>query len=309
MAAITVIMTTLNSARFVEEAIKSILRQTFQDWKLLIIDGGSIDDTVPKIKAIPDSRIHLDRCSGMRRSEQLNYGFSLIQSKYIAIMDSDDVALPERLEKEYQFLNTHTNISIVGSWAELIDEKGNYLGILKKPIYHIDIIDRLTINAFPSFGSILFRKEIFAHHVLFNPSLLRAEDYDWYIRISEYAAMENIPIPLMRFRQTRDSLSRKNILENNIELMKSVDTYFHSCTEDDPRPILRLQGIAHYYYGSPLQARSLLMRSLRREGIRQLTIRYLIPLLVLSADAFKKARESSTFRRLGQLFRELESHC
>ena len=87
-------MTTLNSARYISDAVQSIILQTQQDFDLFIVDGGSSDGTIEKIKAFTDSRIRLFQCKELRRSAQLNYGLTKAAGEYIAIMDSDDIALP-----------------------------------------------------------------------------------------------------------------------------------------------------------------------------------------------------------------------
>ncbi len=107
MQLVSVIMTTLNSARFVTEAVESILNQTYQNWEMIVVDGGSTDETINILRKYSDTRIHLFVCDGLKRSAQLNYAMQKAVGEYIAIMDSDDCALPERLEIQLQYLKAH----------------------------------------------------------------------------------------------------------------------------------------------------------------------------------------------------------
>ena len=304
MNTVTVLMTTLNSVRFAADAVQSILLQTYQDFELCIVDGGSSDGTVERIKAFTDPRIRFFECKGLRRSAQLNYGLLKASGDYIAIMDSDDIALPQRLEEQVRYLQNTSSVSLVGSWSEYIDENGNSLEINKRPLEHAHIIQHLFSFGNPSLSSLMLRKSILESNQFFNESLQGLEDIEWYLRISSYARFGVIPKVLMKFRQTKDSLSKQINAANNRVFVDCVNTYFsHPLNGNHPKAPYALWGIAHYYYGETRTARKLLRQSLRREGWSIQTFRYLIPTIVFPGPLLKYMRENRLLKSLAHFYR------
>ena len=116
---ISVVMPTYNTQiSILREAVDSILNQTFSDFEFIIIDDGSANDTYEYLKSIPDERIKIiknDTNIGITKS--LNIGFRAARGKYIARMDSDDIAFPDRFEKQYAFMESHPDVFVCGSKA------------------------------------------------------------------------------------------------------------------------------------------------------------------------------------------------
>ena len=121
MPKISVLMPVYNCELYVQEAIDSILNQTFIDFELLIIDDCSTDKTVEIINNYADKRIKLTtkpHNTGLTNS--LNYGLSIAQGQYIARMDGDDVSVLDRFEKQVKFLDTNPDIILCGTWYQLM---------------------------------------------------------------------------------------------------------------------------------------------------------------------------------------------
>ena len=309
MQLVSVIMTTLNSARFVTEAVESILKQTYQSWEMIIVDGGSTDETINILRKYTDSRIHLFECEGSKRSAQLNYAMQQASGQYIAIMDSDDIALPQRLEKQLQYMEINASVSLLGSWSEYIDESGNVLEINKRPIKHEDIVKNLFSFGHPSLSSIIFRRSILDGGQYFNESLQGLEDIEWYLRISSFVRFSIIPIVLMKFRQTTNSLSRHKNIVNERLFIDCVNAYF---VQDKNGTFSKLSksllGIANYYYGEISIARKLLIQSLISEGNSFQTLRYLIPTIIFPGELLNSIRGNGLFKDLANACRKLWNH-
>ena len=113
---ISVIMPTYNTPReFLENAIQSILRQTYGDFEFIIVDDCSTDDTEEYLRSIADSRIRVIRNqTNLGITKSLNIGLREARGEYIARMDSDDIALPERFEKQLKFMQEHQNVIVCG---------------------------------------------------------------------------------------------------------------------------------------------------------------------------------------------------
>ncbi len=300
---ISVLMTTLNSERFLAEAIESILDQTFKDYEFIIVDGDSSDRTNEIVQQYDDPRINLYIRDGIRRSKQLNYGVRHAQGYFIAIVDSDDIVLPERLKEQVVFLEQNKDVSIVGSWAFVISETGKYLYTLRRPLKHKRIISNiLTMNGI-CFGTSCWRKDIFDKYAQFNEKLPFSEDTEWLQRIAPYTLFANIPKPLMYLRKTEKSRSRSSNHENTV-LISSLEDILNSSQRADKIKFLHL-GILHYYYGKMSTARKYLIKSFLKWPLKLLTLRYLCPTIFMSSDMMKRTRQNSTLLRISSFYRNL----
>ena len=125
MPEISVIMPVYNTrTRHLQPAVASILKQTFADFELLIIDDCSTEDISGLIKDFADPRIRVVKTEKNGGAGQArNLGLSLAQGKYIALMDSDDIARPHRLQTEYDYLEQHPQIDILGSYMQRFPHK------------------------------------------------------------------------------------------------------------------------------------------------------------------------------------------
>ena len=119
---ITVLIPAYNSERTLAETLESLIMQNFKDFNVLIVDDGSSDQTIAVAKKFI-SQLNLEifslsKNSGISRA--LNHGLSHIQSKYIARLDADDLAMPTRLKEQFDYLESHPNIDVCSSWIQSI---------------------------------------------------------------------------------------------------------------------------------------------------------------------------------------------
>ena len=124
---ITVLMSCYNGLPYVEEAVQSILAQTFRDFRFIIIDDASNDgsrELLQKLAKQDDRVILLLNEQNLGLTISLNRGIAITDSEWIARMDADDVAVPHRLEKQWRYLNSHTELLLLGSNVIFIDECG-----------------------------------------------------------------------------------------------------------------------------------------------------------------------------------------
>ena len=124
---ISVIMPVFNGENFLQDAVGSILGQTFTDFELIAIDDGSTDNSTALLESfrLNDRRVIIQRhTENQGVTAALNTGLALARGKYIARMDADDISLPVRFEKQVAFMETHPEIDILGSAVRLMDERG-----------------------------------------------------------------------------------------------------------------------------------------------------------------------------------------
>lgn len=203
MYKVSVILSVYNQEKFLEESFKSILEQSFSGFEFLIIDDASSDRSLSIIKqfAGKDKRIKIiinQKRLGLTKS--LNIGLRKAQGEYIARMDGDDIALPDRLEKQIRFLDSRPQTALIGSWAILIDKKGRKLKVKKTPASFREI-SRLILKENPFIHpTIMFRKKILEDIGLYNENYSYAQDYELILRILKKYKGENIPLPLLLYR-------------------------------------------------------------------------------------------------------------
>ena len=124
--AISVVMVVRDEELYIAEAIQSILDQTFRDFELIVVDDNSTDRTREIINSFDDSRIRLhNNPNTPGKSGGLNHGCLLARGKYIAHMDGDDISLPDRLQLQYDFMEKHPDIGIVGGGMRSLEIKIN----------------------------------------------------------------------------------------------------------------------------------------------------------------------------------------
>jgi glycosyltransferase involved in cell wall biosynthesis len=184
MPKITVLMPVYNGAKYLKEAIDSVLSQTFRDFEFLIIDDGSTDSSVEIIKSYNDQRIRLeqnDKNFGLIYS--LNKGIDLTKNKYIARMDADDISLPDRLKIQFEFMESHFDIAVSGVYTITIGKvNGHTNKFFTEPE---DIKANLLFNTSLEHPSVIIRKEILQKYNLFyNENFKHSEDFDLWERIS-----------------------------------------------------------------------------------------------------------------------------
>ena len=198
----------------VVNTINSLIQQTYQNLEILIIDNKSTDDTVASIKSIIDPRIRL-LINDMNRGQtySINRGLKEAKGKYIARIDSDDIALPNRIIKQVEYMESHQNCVLCGSWVRTINDDDE-LGYIIKCCEHNDAI-KLSMNLYCPFfhPAVMIRKEALENNNLFYDGDIKiAEDYDLWARLLDYGEGYNIQEVLTYYRQGDNNDSKKHEL-------------------------------------------------------------------------------------------------
>ena len=213
---ITVLLPVYNGFKYLDEAMKSILNQTFQNFEFIIIDDGSTDDSVKIIKSYDDNRIRLvENRNNPGQSETLNKGLSLTRGKYIARMDQDDISMPERLKKQFEFMENNLDIDVCGSWLQLM---GKYDGIVELETDSERIKINLLTNQNLAHPAVMIRKDTLVKYDLnYNPTFTIGNDYDLWVRMFDDCSFANLPEPLLKFRMHDNQYSKIMWEQNNAE--------------------------------------------------------------------------------------------
>lgn len=180
---ISVIMPVYNAAQFVREAIESVLAQTLGDFELILIDDASTDGSREVLARITDPRCRVLTHSANRGpAEARNRGIAGARGKFIAFLDADDVALPQRFARQVEWLRAHPEVGVLGSCLEHIDIAGKSLGMID--LTELDpraLRARLLFHNRLAQSSVMLRAS--ALDARFRPEFEPAEDYDLWIRL------------------------------------------------------------------------------------------------------------------------------
>jgi glycosyltransferase involved in cell wall biosynthesis len=206
MPRVSVVMSVYNHEQYVGHAIDSILQQTFRDFEFVIVDDGSEDNTPQLLKGYHDPRLKIYRQDNQGQSIALNQGIRLTAGTYIARMDADDVALPERLEREVRFLDAHPDIALVGTWCMKVNTATGEERLQRLPEDNATIRRFLVVDNPFIHSSVMIRRSIIEAIGLYDEGLIW-QDYDLWVRVARNHGMANIPEPLMVRRKHPASIS------------------------------------------------------------------------------------------------------
>ncbi|WP_456277646.1 glycosyltransferase [Bacillus sp. AK128] len=213
---ITVLMPVYNGLKWIEDSVKSILKQTFKDFEFIIIDDGSSDGTSNYLKRLTDSRIiivYQEENQGIVSA--LNKGIKLAKGKYIARMDADDISFPTRLESQFNFLEQNKEYVLVASNIETFTHETDIKGGIIQEFQewynsaHSDeeIRKTLPIGNCLNHPSVMFRSESILATGLYKPQFQLAEDYELFIRLSGFGKMYKLTERLLKYRIHSNQLS------------------------------------------------------------------------------------------------------
>ncbi len=219
---LTVIMPVYNAEKYVYEAIDSILKQTFADFEFLIFDDCSTDSSREIILSFKDPRIRFF-ISPVNTGyvKHLNDGLMEAKGQYIARMDADDIAAPDRFIAQLYYLNQHKQVGACGSWIEFTGSKN---GVLEYPVEHRDIITHLLLfgNAI-AHPAVMLRKSVLTdHHLSYEAALEPAEDYELWNRMAVVSALHNLPKVLLKYRvhERNESIVKKAQQDKGVRIIR-----------------------------------------------------------------------------------------
>ncbi|MDD4286890.1 MAG: glycosyltransferase [Candidatus Peribacteraceae bacterium] len=226
---VSVVMPAYNVEQYIAESIESILSQTCDDFEFIIINDGSSDATLDIIEkyARQDVRIirrSTDQNFGINHAR--NMGLTHVRGTYIAMMDADDIAVPQRLEKQVRFLESHPEVGVVGGAMVIVNEHNILIGERRYPIDDAAIRKRMFyFNPF-CHPSTMMRKGVLEQSGMYNLQYRGTADYDLYFRIGMISQFANLDELVHRYRVRPGSLSfvQKKMME--IETISIRKVYF-----------------------------------------------------------------------------------
>jgi len=235
---VTVVIPVYNREKYIAQGMESILAQTFTDFELLVIDDGSTDKSREIIRSYSDQRIRLV-CNptnlGIPRTR--NKGVDLARGEYLAFLDSDDYACPNRLAKQSTFLDHHSDYVAVGTWIEWMDEEGHPLGRIKRKAVSADEISAQRLFRSGLENSTSMARTAILRRYPHNEQIDLGSDFDLWNRMAASHKLANLPEVLVYRREHagRTTHEKASLIKNQrLEIYASQLTALGiECTDTD----------------------------------------------------------------------------
>ena len=209
MKKVSILLPVYNDEEFISKYVSSVLKSTYKNFELIIINDGSTDKSPEIINDFKDPRIKLYDKQNSGLIESLNYGLTKCNSEIIMRMDGDDEISENKIEIQLKsFLNSDSVLH--GTGAKIIDNSSRVLQEISVNEDHKDIINNLrTLNTSMIHPSIMFYKDIILKSGGYDSKFEVAEDYELYYRISRIGKLTNIDLPLLMLRKNEHNISKK----------------------------------------------------------------------------------------------------
>lgn len=248
---VTVFMAAYNAAAYIAESIESVLQQTYTNFELLIVDDGSADETVDIILGFQDSRIRLIQ-NEINKGLPYTRNIALKEAKgeFLAILDSDDTAIPERLAIQIQYFLSRPQLAVLGGSAFVIDDWGMRTGQEMIPICGSDQLHAalLFYNSFVH-STVMLRMSVFREFGGY-PNHPVAQDYGLFSRIALKYEVDNIPLHLGEYRKHYNNISirKQNLIAQQLSsiLFYQLDKLLPDTKNIDPQILLTPIEGSHY---------------------------------------------------------------
>jgi glycosyltransferase involved in cell wall biosynthesis len=206
---VSVLMPVYNTERYVGQAVQSILDQTFQDFELVAVDDGSTDRSADVVGryAEQDARIRFVCAAHRGLTATRNETLDRAKGRYVAVMDADDISLPDRLARQVEYLDTHPECVLVGCRVQLMDPAGRPLRVVNVETTHAEIEGaNLSFDRFIANNGYMARRQAVCDVGRYRQEFPLAEDRDLYLRLAERGRLANIPGVLYKYRQHLNSV-------------------------------------------------------------------------------------------------------
>lgn len=224
---VSIVMPVYNAGAFLVEAIESILKQTYQNYELIIVDDQSTDDSWEIIKTYQNlypnriKTVQLAINTNAAGNGAVNAVYKDLKGKYIARMDADDISLPDRIKKQVLFMERHKNVILLGSQGIIINEYGEETGQKIFPTRSKEIYKDFFIFHPILHPSVMIRKSMVPQkNYLYENKYGINDDYYTFFRLLQYGQFHNLKEPLLKYRLHRNNTSLQNPKSKFINSLK-----------------------------------------------------------------------------------------
>lgn len=235
---VDILMSAYNERKYISSSLKSILEQSFKEWKLVVIDDCSSDDT-PSVVAKKNKKknqiIFKKNVVNVGLAKNLNTASTFCDAKYIARMDADDICKPYRLQKQFDFLESHPDIALVSGAIEYIDEDGTSFGrtypITSPKKIRKKILSAGNVIVHPA---VMMRRDAFEACGGYCEALTTGQDQHlWRKFLRKGYKLAMLPTPMISYRVRGNAISNRVKTDEQVRLMKEILEY-----DDPPKELI-----------------------------------------------------------------------
>lgn len=237
---VSVLMPVYNGERYLDQAVKSIINQTYKNIEIVIIDDGSFDRSIEIIKYYMslDGRVKAYFLPHSGLVAALNYGLVKCKGDFVVRMDADDIALPNRVERLFSCI-VRSQLLVVGSAVSLMDESGKRLRDGNVPVGVEKVKNRLRHSSCIFHPTVIFRRESVLSAGGYRSQFKAAEDYDLWLRLAEKGGLNNISDVLLLYRVHASSVSAQKIESQALSSAAALAAFYIRNNGDDENSFLQ----------------------------------------------------------------------
>ena len=222
MPEVTVLMTVYNGMPYLPQAVESILDQSLEDFRLVIVDDGSTDDTASFLASLDDPRIHIITQLNRGTAAAANHGLKFVETPFVARMDADDIADQDRLAKQLAFLQDHPEVGLVGAQVAPVGDHGHGRS-LNLPTTHTGIFEALMTGRHGLAHSVTMMRTAVLKKIGGYWNLPLIDDWDMMLRMGEASQLANIDEVLLLYRVHSGSINGQSMWRMHREIGYSVE--------------------------------------------------------------------------------------
>ncbi len=229
MPKVSIILATRNNCLYIMEAVESVLKQSYSNWELIVIDDQSTDNTSEVLQIYTESDKRIKYIKNAKRKglvKSLNKGIKLSTGQYIGRIDGDDIWLnTDKLTKQIDFITKNPKAILVGTWGYKIDERGTKVSSLKYPTKDSDIKKYILFENCFIHSSVIFKKKIIVEMGSYDDVFTHAEDYALWLKVSKKGQIGNIPEYMVGYRINHHGVGYTNYNQQVRNTIKAVKKY------------------------------------------------------------------------------------
>lgn len=256
---ISVLMTVYNDSKYLNSSIRSILNQSYSNFEFVIINDGSEDDSEKKILSYNDLRIKYFSINHSGRAAALNFGLNVCSNDWVALIDADDISMPDRLLEYTKIKNISYNV-VITNWVKFFNMNGKVIFSICPDSNNEKIKKQLMLHSV-ILNCVFYNKKFILNHGGYNNDFATAVDYFLWRRILSEATFFTIPkyLHLMRFRS--NSLSNSSMKRTNLAVRKIQKIYLYQEVEHLNKFEQDINnGWQEYFYGDKKVARQIWLK-------------------------------------------------
>jgi GT2 family glycosyltransferase len=261
---VDVLLAVHNGGSYLTEAVESILGQTLADFTLIVVDDGSTDETARYLASLRDARLRVLRNEpGQGQTRALNRALEASRSPYVARMDADDIAEPERLEKQLAYLKAHPEVSVLGTAVTIIDEDGAPTGAWQTPAAPACLGWQTTWRCPLCHPSVMVRADFIRGLGGYDSRFEVAQDYDLWARVvAAGGKLAVLPERLLRYRMSASQMTARRRPVMDREVLEIAFRQTRWALQEPELPLEAVREMLRVYHGEPEPSPAAVQRGL-----------------------------------------------